>query len=245
MVAFNARGAGPVRLWGSRYNWVVTTSRLFSPDVQQTLDLIGIFVFALSGGLLAVRKNLDIVGIAVLAEATALGGGVIRDVIIGALPPSAFENRGYFLTPLIAALVVFFMHPEVARINNAVQTLDALGLGLFCVTGTAKAHAYGLDAVASVALGLVTAAGGGVIRDVLVGELPPSLLRWDRSLYAVPALVGGVITAVLIAVHHLDALTGTGAALVAFGVRMLALRYEWRAPRAWHRGSSTAGGEGD
>ena len=221
----------------------MTTSRLFSPDVQQTLDLIGIFVFALSGGLLAVRKNLDIFGIAVLAEATALGGGLMRDVIIGAVPPSAFVNRGYFLTPLVAALVVFFLHPEVARINNAVQTLDALGLGLFCVTGTAKAHDYGLGSIAAVVLGLVTAAGGGVIRDLLVGELPPSLLRWDRSLYAVPALVGAIITAVLISVHHLTALTGTAAALGAFVVRMLALRYEWRAPRAWHRGSASAGGE--
>ncbi|MBC3844062.1 trimeric intracellular cation channel family protein [Streptacidiphilus sp. 4-A2] len=226
---------------GSGYNWVVTTSQLFAPDVQQTLDLIGIFVFALSGGLLAVRKNLDIFGIAVLAEATALGGGVIRDLIIGAVPPAAFENRGYFLTPLVAALVVFFLHPEVTRINNAVQTLDALGLGLFCVTGTAKAHDYGLSAVASVALGLITAAGGGVARDVLVSEVP-SLLRWDRSLYAVPALVGGTITAALIAAHHLDAVTGTSAALVAFVVRMLALRYEG-APRAWHRGSGSSGGE--
>jgi uncharacterized membrane protein YeiH len=220
----------------------VTTSRLFSADVQQTLDLTGIFVFALSGGLLAVRKNLDIFGIAVLAEATALGGGVFRDVIIGAIPPAAFENRGYFFTPLVAALVVFFLHPEVARINNAVQILDALGLGLFCVTGTAKAHDYGLGSVASVVLGLVTAAGGGVIRDLLVGELP-SLLRWDRSLYAVPALVGGTITAALIAGHRLSAVTGSAAALVAFAVRMLALRYEWRAPRAWHRGSGSSGEE--
>jgi uncharacterized membrane protein YeiH len=221
---------------------VVTTSRLFSPDVQQTLDLIGIFVFALSGGLLAVRKNLDIFGIAVLAEATALGGGLIRDLIIGAVPPAAVENRGYFTTPLAAALVVFFLHPEVARINNAVQTLDALGLGLFCVTGTAKAHEYHLDAIASVALGVITAAGGGVARDVLVSEVP-SLLRWDRSLYAVPALVGSTLTAALIAAHHLTAVTGTSAALVAFVVRMLALRYQWRAPRAWHRGSGSSGGE--
>ncbi len=220
----------------------MTTSRLFSPDLQQTLDLIGIFVFALSGGLLAVRKNLDIFGIAVLAEATALGGGLLRDLIIGAVPPAAFQNRGYFFTPLVATVVVFFLHPEVARINNAVQFLDALGLGLFCVTGTAKAHDYGLSSVAAVVLGVVTAAGGGVVRDVLVSEVP-SLLRWDRSLYAVPALVGSILTAVLIAVHDFDALTGTTAALIAFTVRMLALRYEWRAPRAWHRGSGSSGEE--
>ncbi|GAB2727883.1 trimeric intracellular cation channel family protein [Kitasatospora kifunensis] len=210
---------------------------LFSPGVQQTLDLIGIFVFALSGGLLAVRKNMDIFGICVLAEATALGGGVMRDLLIGATPPAAFSNLGYFVTPLVAGLVVFFLHPEVERINRAVQTLDALGLGLFCVTGTVKAHDYGLGSVASVALGMLTAAGGGVIRDVLAME-PPSLLRWDREIYAVPALVGATMVAALIAVGRLTTLTASSAALIAFVLRMFALKYGWRAPRAWHRNGS-------
>ncbi|MFF7638081.1 trimeric intracellular cation channel family protein [Kitasatospora sp. NPDC008050] len=210
---------------------------LFSPDVQQTLDLIGIFVFALSGGLLAVRKNMDIFGICVLAEATALGGGVMRDLLIGATPPAAFSNLGYFLTPLAAGVVVFFLHPEVERINRLVQILDALGLGLFCVTGTVKAHDYGLGSVASVALGMLTAAGGGVVRDLLAME-PPSLLRWDREIYAVPALVGSTLVAVLIAAGHLTTLTASSAALLAFVLRVCALRYGWRAPRAWHRNGS-------
>ncbi|WP_280701891.1 trimeric intracellular cation channel family protein [Kitasatospora sp. GP82] len=213
------------------------TSQLFPPDVQQTLDLVGIFVFALSGGLLAVRKNMDIFGICVLAEATALGGGVMRDLVIGATPVVAFTNLGYFVTPLVAGLVVFFLHPEVERINRSVQTLDALGLGLFCVTGTAKAHDYGLGSVASVALGMLTAAGGGVIRDVLASEMP-SLLRWDREIYAVPALVGAALVAILISVGHLTTSTASAAALTAFVLRMLALKYGWRAPRAWHRNGS-------
>jgi uncharacterized membrane protein YeiH len=216
------------------------TSQIFSPDLEQVLDLAGIFVFALSGGLLAVRKNFDVFGIAVLAEATALGGGVMRDLLIGAIPPAAFTNLGYFVTPLVATLVVFFLHPEVGRINRTVQTLDALGLGLFCVTGTAKAHDYGLGVVPAIALGMLTAVGGGAIRDVLAMETP-SLLRWDRSLYAVPALFGAALTALLISAHALNTVTGSAAALLAFGLRMLALRYNWRAPRAWHRGSSNAG----
>ncbi|GAA1975306.1 trimeric intracellular cation channel family protein [Kitasatospora viridis] len=213
------------------------TSQIFSHDVQQTLDLIGIFVFALSGGLLAVRKNMDIFGICVLAEVTALGGGVLRDVLIGAVPPAAFTNTGYFVTPLAAGLVVFFLHPEVERINRSIQTLDALGLGLFCVTGTAKAHDYGLGTVPSIALGMLTAAGGGVVRDVLAQETP-ALLRWDREIYAVPALVGATIVALLIAHGHLTTITATSAAMVAFVLRMLALKYGWRAPRAWHRNGS-------
>jgi uncharacterized membrane protein YeiH len=216
------------------------TSQIFAPGVQQVLDTVGIFVFALSGGLLAVRKNLDIFGIAVLAEVTALGGGVFRDLIIGAVPPAAFQNMGYFFTPLVAALVVFFLHPEVQRINRAIQVLDAAGLGLFCVTGTAKAHDFGLGSVADIALGMATAVGGSVARDLLAHELP-SLLRWDRALYAVPALVGSTVVAVLIAFGRLDGVTGTLAALVAFVLRLLALRYDWRAPRAWHRGSGSAG----
>ena len=220
------------------------TSQIFTPDVQQVTDLIGIFVFALSGGLLAVRKNLDIFGIAVLAEVTALGGGVFRDLIIGAVPPAAFQNMGYFFTPLVATLVVFFLHPEVQRINGAIQLLDAAGLGLFCVTGTAKAHDYGLGAVADIALGMLTAVGGGVARDLLAHE-PPSLLRWDRALYAVPALVGASFVALLIWMDALNSVTGTLAALVAFTLRMLALRYDWRAPRAWHRGSASRPADGD
>jgi uncharacterized membrane protein YeiH len=218
------------------------TSQIFAPDVQQVLDLIGIFVFALSGGLLAVRKNLDIFGIAVLAEVTALGGGVFRDLIIGAVPPAAFQNMGYFFTPLVATMVVFFLHPEVQRINGTIQVLDAAGLGLFCVTGTAKAHDHGLGAIADIALGMATAVGGGVARDLLGHELP-SLLRWDRALYAVPALVGAAMVSVLISVGALNGYTGTAAAMVAFTLRLLALRYDWRAPRAWHRGSSSTEAE--
>ncbi|MFJ6213110.1 trimeric intracellular cation channel family protein [Streptomyces sp. NPDC092296] len=213
------------------------TTQLFSHTVQHTLDLVGIFAFALSGGLLAVRKNLDLIGIAMLAEVTALGGGVLRDLVIGAVPPAAFTDNGYFFTPLVAAAVVCVLHPEVERINRSVQTLDALGLGLFAVTGTAKAHDYGLGAVASVALGVATAVGGGVLRDVLANEVP-SLLRWDREIYAVPAMAASVLVAALIAAGALGPLTGTGAALVGFALRMLALRYGWRAPRAWHRNGS-------
>jgi uncharacterized membrane protein YeiH len=214
------------------------SSQIFEPVVQQALDLSGIFVFALSGGLMAVRKNMDILGIVVLAEATALGGGLFRDLVIGAVPPAAFVDTGYFVTPLAAGVVVFFLHPQVEGITGLMQPLDALGVGLFCVTGTAKAHDYGLGAVPSVALGAASGVGGGVLRDVLANEIP-SLLRWDREIYAVPALVSAAAVAVLIAYHDLTAYTGTGAALIGFTLRMLALRYGWRAPRAWHRESGT------
>ncbi|MGC9536366.1 trimeric intracellular cation channel family protein [Streptomyces sp. UG1] len=211
--------------------------QLFSPSVQHTLDLIGIFVFAISGALLAVRKNFDIFGMAVLAEVTALGGGLFRDVVIGAVPPAAFTDLGYFLTPLLAAVLVFFLHPHVERIQTGVNVFDAAGLGLFCVAGTTKAYDYGLGLTASVCLGMATAVGGGVLRDVLANEVP-SLLRWDRDLYAAPAIVGATMVALCIRYDALTPLTSALAAVTAFALRLLAIRFHWRAPRAWNRRST-------
>lgn len=211
--------------------------QIFSPSVQHTLDLIGIFVFAISGALLAVRKNFDVFGIAMLAEVTALGGGVFRDLVIGAVPPAAFTDLGYFLTPLLAALLVVFLHPQVERIQLGVNVFDAAGLGLFCVTGTTKAHAYGLNLTASAALGIATAVGGGVLRDVLANEVP-SLLRWDRDLYAVPAMAGAAMVALCIRYDMLTPLASGVAAVTAFVLRLLAMRFHWRAPRAWNRRST-------
>ncbi|MET9133688.1 trimeric intracellular cation channel family protein [Streptomyces sp. CAI-85] len=211
--------------------------QIFTPSVQHTLDLIGIFVFAISGALLAVRKNFDVFGIGVLAEVTALGGGLFRDLVIGAVPPAAFTDLGYFLTPLLAALLVIFLHPQVERIQTGVNVFDAAGLGLFCVTGTTKAYDYGLGLTASAALGLATAVGGGVLRDVLANEVP-SLLRWDRDLYAVPAIVGAGMVVLCIRYDALTPLASGFAAAVAFVLRLLAMRYHWRAPRAWNRRST-------
>ncbi|WP_328865325.1 trimeric intracellular cation channel family protein [Streptomyces sp. NBC_00304] len=214
-------------------------NELFTPTVQHALDIVGIFVFAISGALLAVRKNFDVFGIAVLAEVTALGGGLFRDVIIGAVPPAAFTDLGYFTTPLLAAGLVFFLHPHVERIQVGINVFDAAGLGLFCVTGTVKAYDYGLGLTASAALGLATAVGGGVLRDVLANEVP-SLLRWDRDLYAVPAIVGAAMIVLCIRFDALNTFTSGAAVITAFVLRLLALRYHWRAPRAYNRRSATA-----
>jgi uncharacterized membrane protein YeiH len=211
--------------------------QLFSPSVQHTLDLVGIFVFAISGALLAVRKNFDVFGMAVLAEVTALGGGLFRDLIIGAVPPAAFTDFGYFVTPLFAAAMVFFLHPHVERIQVGVNIFDAAGLGLFCVAGTTKAYEYGLSLTSSATLGLATAVGGGVLRDILANEVP-SLLRWDRDLYAVPAMVGATMVVLCIRYDILTPFTSGFAVVTAFALRLLAMKYHWRAPRAWNRRST-------
>ena len=201
------------------------------------LELGGIFVFAISGGLVAVRKHLDIFGVVVLAGATGLGGGFLRDVLIGATPPTALDDWRYLLVPVGAGLTTFAFHPTLGRLEPFVNIFDAAGLGLFCVAGTAKAYDYGLNLTASVALGLATAVGGGVLRDVLANEVP-SLLRWDRDLYAVPAIVGASLTVLCIHYDALTPVTGTLAAVTAFVLRLLAMRFHWRAPRAWNRRST-------
>ncbi|MDT9680530.1 trimeric intracellular cation channel family protein [Streptomyces sp. TRM76323] len=210
---------------------------LFTPSVLHALELAGIFVFAISGALLAVRKNFDVFGMAVLAEVTALGGGLFRDLVIGAVPPAAFTDLGYFVMPLVATVLVFFLHPVVERTQAAVNVFDAAGLGLFCVAGTTKAYEYGLGLTQSAVLGMATAVGGGVLRDVLANEAP-SLLRWDRDLYAVPAIVGSTMVVLFIRFEALNPFTSGIAALAAFALRLLALRYRWRAPRAWNRRST-------
>ncbi|KAA5830038.1 trimeric intracellular cation channel family protein [Saccharopolyspora hirsuta] len=209
---------------------------ILNPLVQEVLDLIGIFAFALSGALLAVRKRFDVVGIAVLAEVTALGGGVFRDLVIGAVPPVAFTDLSYFTTPLVAAVVVFFWHPRLARIRRFVLFFDAIGLGVFCVAGSIKALNFGMHPLAAIALGAATAIGGGAIRDVLAGEIP-ALLHPESEIYAVPALLGSGLVALLAVLGALTPITSAFAALLAVVVRLLALRYGWRAPLA--RGGSS------
>ncbi|GAA3094186.1 MULTISPECIES: trimeric intracellular cation channel family protein [Nonomuraea] len=197
--------------------------------MSELLDLAGIFVFALSGALMGVRKRLDVVGMAVLAEITALGGGLVRDLILN-VRPAAFQSLGYVLVPLAATVIVFFWHPHVARVMPAILVLDAAGLGLFCAVGTAKAMEYGLSPLHASLLGVTSAVGGGMLRDVLAGEIPT--LLYDRQLYAVPALMGSAAMAGL-ASYGLHGWPATlAAAVLAFGLRIAAMRRNWRAPLA-------------
>lgn len=193
--------------------------------IQYAMDLLGIFAFALSGALLSVRKDFDIFGTIALAEAAGLGGGLFRDLVIG-VTPVAFADLGYYLAPLGAALIVFFgatSHHDGSLFDG----FDAAALGLFSVTGTIKALTHGFGLTAAATLGVATAVGGGVISSLLALEVPP-LLRWNRDLYALPALVGAGAVALLHAVEVLNVFTAVGAALAAFLLRLLALRRRWR-----------------
>ena len=158
------------------------------------LDLTGIFVFAVAGALVAVRKNLDLFAALVLGGVTGLGGGFIRDVLIGATPPAALADWRYLLVPVAAGLLTFFFHPTVGRLERVITVFDAFGLALFCVTGALKAIDYGLDPLSAALMGMVTGIGGGMIRDVLAGSVP---VIFEGSLYATPALAGAAVAVLL------------------------------------------------
>ena len=200
-------------------------------SVLQVLDLLGVFVFGLSGATLAIEKQLDLFGVWVLAVVTALGGGLIRDVCIGAVPPAALSSSRYLVVALAAGLVAFFAAPHVRRIAGAVLLFDAAGLGLFVATGTGKALDAGLGALPAIVLGCITGIGGGMVRDVLVSEVP-TVLR--RELYAVPAVIGAGVVCVGDGLGAAASATASAAAAVVFGVRMLGLWRDWHFPVARH-----------
>ncbi len=196
-------------------------------------ELLGVISFAASGALVAVRKRLDMFGMAVLAAATALGGGIVRDLLIGRTPPAAFTDLTFLTASLVTALVLFFIAPSPRLTKGPLEIADAIGLGLFCVTGTVIADSAGLGAPTAALLGMTTAIGGGVLRDVLSGEVP-SVLRPDQDLYAIPALFGAATTATLLHFDLYHAWTGLLAATGAIGFRLLARHFQWQAPLARH-----------
>jgi uncharacterized membrane protein YeiH len=201
------------------------------PTLERLLDLVGVFVFALSGALLAVRRRFDLVGIVALATVTGLGGGLLRDVLLGEAPPAALRDQRYLVAPVVAALVVAVGHRTIERVERPVLVFDAAGLGLFCVVGTAVALDRGLGVVASVLLGVITAVGGGVLRDVLAREVP-SVFKADSALYAVPATLGALAVALVWSQDLFGAVTAALIASAVFGLRLLAMHFHWRAPAA-------------
>nr|WP_295835264.1 trimeric intracellular cation channel family protein [uncultured Azospirillum sp.] len=198
-------------------------------DLLTVMDFIGVFVFGLSGGTLAVRKRLDLFGVMVLSLAAALAGGVVRDVLIGALPPASLHDDRYLLVALAAGVTAFLFHRPISRLGKPVMVLDAAGLALFTVAGCGKALSYGLSPLPAALLGALTACGGGAVRDLLVAEVP-RVLR--EEIYAMASLLGA---AIVIAGQRMElppvpvAVVG---ALAVFVLRVVSVLRNWSAPRA-------------
>ena len=193
------------------------------------LDLTGTFVFALSGALAGVKRQLDLFGVLVLSFAAATSGGIIRDLLIGAVPPGAIADWRYLGVSLFAGLITFCFSSLIVRISHPVLLFDAAGLALFAVAGASKALTCGLDPVMAIVLGMVTGIGGGMVRDVLLAEVP-TVLR--SELYAVAALAAAAIV-VIGQMLQLPVAAVTAVALVAcFSLRVMAITRGWRLPVA-------------
>jgi uncharacterized membrane protein YeiH len=197
--------------------------------VVVSADLAGTFVFALEGGLAAITAHLDLFGDMVLAFATALGGGVIRDVLMGALPPSALRGWSYPVTAFAAALLAFLIDPYLQIPRILLVTLDAFGLSLFAVAGTSKALDAGIHPLSAVLLGTVTAVGGGTLRDVFLAQVP-AILRVD--VYATAALFGAVVLVVCRRLGLSPTAAAVSGGLACLTLRLVSVWLHWQLPGA-------------
>ena len=193
------------------------------------LDLAGTFVFALSGAMAGVKQRLDLFGVLVLSFAAANTGGIIRDILIGAVPPAAVTDWHYVGVSVLAGGVTFWFPSRIDRQWNPVLIFDAAGLALFAVTGASKALTHGLNPVMATLLGMLTGIGGGMARDVLLAQIP-TVLRAD--LYAVAALAGAAVVVIAHVLQLPQAAAVLVGAALCFGLRVMAIRHRWQLPVA-------------
>jgi uncharacterized membrane protein YeiH len=204
-----------------------------SATVLLVFDLVGVFAFALSGNLLAARRNFDITGGLILGLLAGLGGGAIRDLLLDTTPV-ALREPIYLLPPVLAAIAVYFAGQRAENARVLIVAFDAMGLALFCTTGTVLAMESGMNFAGSLLMGVVTACGGGLLRDVVANEEPAVFNGSD--LYVIPAFVGALLTAVLKQNQLWNAWVGVGIVAFVFAFRMVAWQLQWRVPspmRGW------------
>ena len=206
--------------------------KAYAATTLLVLDLVGTFVFALSGAVAGVKERLDLFGVLVLSFAAASAGGIMRDLLIGAVPPSAISDWRYLAVSLLAGLVVFLWYPiseRLRNLRNEILIFDAAGLALFAVAGTQKALGYRLNPFMAALLGVVTGIGGGMLRDVLIAQIP-TVLR--AELYAVAALAGAVVVVVGHVLNLPPTAMAIAGAAVCFGLRLIAIWRGWHLPVA-------------
>lgn len=193
------------------------------------LDLAGTFAFALNGALIAIRvARLDVVGVITLGMITALGGGVIRDMFLGSLPPATFEDWRYLAVAATGSAVASVFGRGLDRLGTPILVMDAAGLSLFAVSGALKAMSMEAGLGQAVILGVITAVGGGTIRDMMIGRVPVVL---RHELYAIPALAGALLVVSATQLGAAELPSAVAGAAACFVIRMLGLRFGIDAPR--------------
>jgi uncharacterized membrane protein YeiH len=208
---------------------VAVNEHILITTLLVAFDLGGTFVFALSGATTAVKHRLDLFGVLVLSFAAGNSGGIARDVMIGAVPPAAISDWRYAAVSIVAGLITFYWYRIINRLSSPVLVFDAAGLALFAVSGAGKALAFHAGPVAATLLGMLTGIGGGMVRDVLVREIP-TVLRTE--LYAVAALIGAAVVVIGRMLDVPSAAASTAGAVLCFGLRFMAMRRGWQLPIA-------------
>ena len=202
------------------------------------LELLGTFVFALSGATAGVKRRLDLFGVLVLSFVVGNVGGITRDLLIGAVPPAAISDWRYLAVSVLAGMITFWWPAAIDRLSSPVLVFDGAGLALFAVSGAQKALAYGLNPVMAALLGMLTGIGGGMARDVLLAEIP-TVLRTD--LYAVAALAGAAVVVIGNVLHLPSPAVMIAGALLCFALRLMAIHWRWRLPIARQPDRSAGG----
>jgi uncharacterized membrane protein YeiH len=198
-------------------------------DMLHMLDLVGTCVFALSGATLAVRARMDLFGVVVLAIVTAVSGGIIRDLLIGVVPPTAIADWRPVAVATVSGILCFVRPTLLHRFSHPVQLFDAAGLGVFGATGAGIALEHGLNPPMAAVLGMVSAIGGGIVRDLLATRVPVVLVT---DIYAVAALLGAATVVVASMVGLPSGLGTIAGASLCFFLRMMAIYRGWRLPVA-------------
>ncbi len=193
------------------------------------LDLLGTAAFAASGALAGVQRRMDLLGVVVLGLVTAVGGGTVRDVLLGSIPPFCFNDENYLYLSIVVALLVFYFHHSLDFLHRPLLYFDALGLGTFLVIGTGKALKYEAGFLVAVMMGVTTATAGGVIRDVLSDQVPFIL---QKEIYATACIVGGILYYALYQVGVNESVTAVISALVVVVIRVIAIHRHWSLPVA-------------
>ena len=192
------------------------------------IGLFGIAVFAVSGSLEAARKEMDILGFLLIGSVTGLGGGTLRDLLLGATPVYWVQRPEMVMICLVAAVATYFLAPYLTSRYRALIWMDAIGLSTFCITGTAIALAQGASPLIAVCMGVMSATFGGIIRDVLCSE---SLILSSRELYVTTAVAGATTYLLLQMVHAGETLSTIGAFIVGFGLRAAAIVFGLKLPQ--------------
>lgn len=196
--------------------------------VLYVFDLLGTFAFAVSGAIAAVRKKMDLYGILVLATVTAVGGGTIRDVLVGRIPPFIFRDIAYFIVSIIAGFLVFFFHKYVERRFKLLLIMDAIGLGTFTVIGISVGLKFNIGYFGAVFLGVITATAGGMMRDLLQGEVP---LVLQREIYASACIAGGLLFVLLDFLNVIPNFNIFFSAFAVISIRMASITKNWNLPK--------------